>query len=58
MKFFVLVACVNCIRWSNNGRYLASASDDKLIMIWQFSRFDSLLICWKLYLFSYETAID
>lgn len=29
------LACVNCIRWSNNGYYLASGSDDKLVMIWQ-----------------------
>ena len=33
------VACVNCVRWSNNGKYLASAGDDKLIMIWQTSRY-------------------
>jgi len=43
-------ACVNCVRWSSEGRYLASASDDKLIMIWQFSRycaciFVCLLMC-------------
>lgn len=29
------IACVNCVRWSNNGKYLASGGDDKLIMIWQ-----------------------
>ncbi|XP_048370500.1 LOW QUALITY PROTEIN: protein HIRA [Sphaerodactylus townsendi] len=28
------LACVNCVRWSNNGLYLASGGDDKLIMIW------------------------
>ncbi|XP_071944508.1 protein HIRA-like isoform X2 [Antedon mediterranea] len=28
-------ACVNCVRWSNNGLYLASAGDDRLVMIWQ-----------------------
>ena len=25
--------CVNCVRWSHNGRYLASAGDDKLVRI-------------------------
>ncbi|XP_070573135.1 protein HIRA-like isoform X2 [Ptychodera flava] len=30
------LACVNCVRWSMNGKYLASGGDDKLIMIWQF----------------------
>uniref|UniRef100_A0A670JJD5 Protein HIRA n=1 Tax=Podarcis muralis TaxID=64176 RepID=A0A670JJD5_PODMU len=28
-------SCVNCVRWSNNGMYLASGGDDKLIMIWK-----------------------
>lgn len=28
-------ACVNCVRWSNAGTFLASAGDDKLIMIWR-----------------------
>ncbi|KAH9422787.1 hypothetical protein DERP_008050 [Dermatophagoides pteronyssinus] len=27
--------CVNSVRWSHAGNYLASAGDDKLIMIWQ-----------------------
>lgn len=27
--------CVNSVRWSHTGNYLASAGDDKLIMIWQ-----------------------
>ncbi|XP_077317773.1 protein HIRA isoform X2 [Lithobates pipiens] len=29
------LACVNCVRWSNNGAYLASGGDDKLIMVWK-----------------------
>lgn len=29
------LACINCVRWSNNGRYLASAGDDKNLMVWQ-----------------------
>ncbi|MBN3289253.1 HIRA protein, partial [Polypterus senegalus] len=29
------LACVNCVRWSNNGVYLASGGDDKLIMVWR-----------------------
>lgn len=28
-------ACVNCVRWSNNGLYLASGGDDKLVMVWK-----------------------
>ncbi len=32
------LGCVNTVRWSNNGQYLASGSDDKLCMIWQFSQ--------------------
>jgi len=31
-------ACVNCVRWSCNGKFLASGGDDKLVMIWQTSR--------------------
>ncbi|KAM9331524.1 protein HIRA [Gastrophryne carolinensis] len=33
------LACVNCVRWSNNGAYLASGGDDKLIMVWKKSGF-------------------
>ncbi|KAI1901111.1 hypothetical protein AGOR_G00056830 [Albula goreensis] len=29
------LACVNCVRWSNNGQYLASGGDDKLVMVWK-----------------------
>ena len=25
------LGCVNCVRWSNNGKYLASGGDDKLV---------------------------
>ena len=31
-------ACVNSVRWSNNGKYLASGGDDKIVMIWQAGR--------------------
>ena len=34
-----MVACVNCVRWSNNGKYLASGGDDNLVMIWQMARY-------------------
>ncbi|XP_071093966.1 protein HIRA-like isoform X1 [Haliotis cracherodii] len=33
------LACVNCVRWSHSGKFLASGGDDKLIMIWQHSKF-------------------
>ena len=33
------LACVNCVRWSCNGYYLASAGDDKLIIIWQINKY-------------------
>jgi len=26
--------CVNCIQWNSDGRYLASGSDDKTVIIW------------------------
>ena len=32
---FLSPACVNCVRWSNGGMYLASGGDDKLIMVWK-----------------------
>ncbi len=31
------LACVNSVRWSLNGKYLASAGDDKVIIIWTIS---------------------
>ncbi|KAK2558281.1 Protein HIRA [Acropora cervicornis] len=33
------LACVNCVRWSCGGKYLATGGDDKLIMIWQMARY-------------------
>ncbi|XP_028396728.1 protein HIRA-like [Dendronephthya gigantea] len=33
------LACVNSVRWSCSGTYLASGGDDKLIMIWQTGRY-------------------
>ncbi|KAH3894120.1 protein HIRA-like [Dreissena polymorpha] len=51
------LACVNCVRWSGNGRYLASGGDDKLVLIWEISRYgaggsvfgsDSKIVeCWR-----------
>ncbi|XP_037028576.1 protein HIRA homolog [Bradysia coprophila] len=29
------LACVNCVRWSMNGTFLASGGDDKVVMIWK-----------------------
>lgn len=29
------LACVNSVRWSGNGTMLASAGDDKIIMLWK-----------------------
>ena len=36
--FSQLLACVNCVRWSHSGKFMASGGDDKLVMIWQTSR--------------------
>ncbi|KAB7493996.1 Protein HIRA [Armadillidium nasatum] len=33
------LGCVNSVRWSNAGNYLASAGDDKVIIIWQQSSY-------------------
>lgn len=33
------LACVNCVRWSFSGKFLASGGDDKLIMIWKISKY-------------------
>lgn len=30
---------VNCVRWSNDGKYLASCGDDSVVMLWQCSAF-------------------
>lgn len=32
------LACVNCVRWSGSGKYLASGGDDKLVMVWSMSK--------------------
>jgi protein HIRA/HIR1 len=32
------IGCVNIVRWSNSGLFLASGSDDKLVMIWQYAQ--------------------
>ena len=29
------LGCVNCVRWSVDGRWLASGGDDTIVMIWQ-----------------------
>lgn len=33
------LGCVNSVRWSCGGRFLASAGDDKVIIIWQQSSY-------------------
>ncbi len=32
------LSCVNCVRWSLDGRWLASGGDDAIVMIWQIKR--------------------
>ena len=32
------LSCVNCVRWSPEGKSLASCGDDAIIMIWQIKR--------------------
>ena len=34
---------VNAVRFSNDGRYLASGSDDEKILIWEIKAFNQLL---------------
>ena len=29
------LGCVNCVRWSQDGKWLASGGDDAIVMIWQ-----------------------
>uniref|UniRef100_A0A8C3K7J8 Protein HIRA n=1 Tax=Calidris pygmaea TaxID=425635 RepID=A0A8C3K7J8_9CHAR len=41
------LACVNCVRWSNNGVYLASGGDDKLIMVWKRAAVDNTVVIWN-----------
>lgn len=36
------LACVNCVRWSFSGKFLASGGDDKLIMIWKISKYSGV----------------
>jgi len=33
------LACVNCVRWSNSGKYLASGGDDKVVMVWTLTKY-------------------
>ena len=37
--------CVNCVRWSNDGKFLASAGDDKLVSS-TLHFFDQLPLLW------------
>jgi len=41
IKCIVSLACVNCVRWSFSGKFLASGGDDKLVMIWKISKYAS-----------------
>ncbi|PSN56592.1 Protein HIRA [Blattella germanica] len=38
------LACVNCVRWSFSGIFLASGGDDKLVMIWKISKYASVKV--------------
>ncbi|XP_046386509.1 protein HIRA isoform X2 [Ischnura elegans] len=35
------LACVNCVRWSVSGKFLASGGDDKLVMVWKIGSYSS-----------------
>ncbi|KAG8234852.1 hypothetical protein J437_LFUL014701 [Ladona fulva] len=35
------LACVNCVRWSASGKFLASGGDDKLVMVWKIGSYSS-----------------
>ncbi|KAL1466355.1 hypothetical protein MTO96_042792 [Rhipicephalus appendiculatus] len=41
------LACVNCVRWSSDGRHLTSGGDDKVIMIWMIGRVDNTVVIWN-----------
>lgn len=41
---FFFSACVNCVRWSASGKFLASGGDDKIVMIWQIGRCVAVIV--------------